>query len=144
MLYYPTMDRKLFSFNVDTRENTEINIGMKVGTIASFTGIDCKVKAVFYYNKCTYTLNNDNSVTEVSEKQDNYLTTLFPSTSSPSNIKDAVLKYDSNLIKGGNKINTNDLIEFQDYYSVVRIYKDIFLTFDTKTNSWVLVRIVTP
>ena len=147
MLYYPTNDYKLFSFNVDTRENTKIDIGRKIWSIASFTGIDCKVKTVFqcFDDTCTYTLNNDNSVTKVNEKQSNSLSVIFPLTSNPKNINNAVLKYGGDLIKCGNKLNTDDLIKFGGR-SVIRIYKDIFLACDDRwlKKSWVLLRIHVP
>ena len=144
-LYYSTKSNKLFFFNVDTRINTEIDVGMKVGNIAFFSGIDCGVKTIFYSldDKCTYSLNNDNSVTKVYEKQFYYLTALFPSTSNPNNIKDAMFKY-RGLIRCGNNINIRKLIDFGWNYPVVRIYEDIFLAYDWNTKSWVLVRILIP
>lgn len=144
VLYYPTYDWKLFSFNVDTRENTEINVGMTVYTIASLTGIDCNIKAVFrdYDDKCTYTLNNDNSVTKVHKRKLDGLSAIFPSSSNPKNIKNAVFKHPNDLTKCGNNINTNGLTEPRSSYSVVRVYKDIFLAYDWNTDSWVLIRIV--
>ena len=70
VLYYPTRDCKLFSFNVDTRMNAKIDLGMKVSYIASFTGIYCAVGAVFkgpLSRSCTCILNSDNTITEVNE-----------------------------------------------------------------------------
>ena len=136
----------MFSFNVDTRENIEMGVGRKVYSIAPFTGIDCGVKAVFqdhddYY---AWTLNSDNTVTKVDEGHYNCLTTLLPSTSNPKNVKDAVFKYYDDLIKNGNYLDTRKLIGFDNEYSVIRVYRDVFLAFDTKTNSWVLVRLVVP
>ena len=145
VLYYRSRDdRKLFSFNVDTRVNTEINTGKEIQSIASFTGIDCNIKAVIYDCTCNYTLNNDNSVSEVNEIHNIYLSEIFPSTSNPKNIKNAAFKYGRSLVKGGNEIDKNELIEFEYYHSVIRIYKDIFLAYDKKTKSWVLVRIIIP
>ena len=89
-----------------------------------------------------YTLNMDNTVTKVNEKQDTWPTTLFPLTSDPKNIKDVVFMYGNSLMKGGNMINTSKLICFGGNYSVVRIFKDIFLAYDDKTNSWVLFKMV--
>ena len=70
VLYYPRRDCKLFSFNVDTRINTKIDLGMKVSYIASFTGIYCAVRAVFkdpFSRSCTCILNSDNTITKVNE-----------------------------------------------------------------------------
>ena len=143
ILYYPSYNNKLYSFNVDTRVNTEIDIGMYCSHIASLTGIDCGIKAVFWNSddKCTYSLNNDNTVTKVSERQNEFLTTIFPSTSNPNNIQDAVFKYGHDIMKDGKKINTDGLIEFS-YYSVIRVYKDVFLAYDKVTGSWVLFRMI--
>ena len=147
ILYYVTMDDKLFSFNVDTRENTEIDVGRrKVWLIASLAGIDCGVRVGFQdrEDKCTYTLNNYNTITKVNEKQDNGLKAIFPSISSPTNIKNAVFKYCDYLMKNGNKLDTSKLIKFYEDYSVIRVYRDIFLAYDRETNSWVLIRIIVP
>lgn len=146
VLYYRTIyDHKLYSFNVDTRANTWIDVGRRVDKMASFTGIDCNIRAVFqdYDNRCTYTLNTDNTVTKVNEEQ-NDLSTLFPSTSDINNINDVVFEYGGELRKNRNRIDTNKLIYFDDYYSVIRVYRDVFLTYDWCKKSWVLVRIITP
>ena len=146
VLYYPTTNNKLFSFNVDTRMNTEIDVGKYIWTIASFTGIDSDVKAVFQSNDDwrTYTLNNDNTVTKVDERRNRWLRALFPSTSNPTNIRDAVFKYWDVLMKDGNWIDTSRMIEFEYNYSVIRVYRDVFLAYDWKKESWVLVRIIVP
>ena len=145
VLYYSN-DNKLYSFNVDTRVNTEIDIGMPCRYIASLTGIDCKMKAVFWNNNdyCTYTLNNDNTVKKVNKKQYEFLSVMFPSRSNPKNIKDAIFKHGYYLIKNGNEINKSKLTGLNPYCSVIRIYKDIFLVYDIKTSSWVLLRIIVP
>ena len=84
----------------------------------------------------------DNTVTKVGEGQSNFLSIIFPSTANSKNINDAIFKCWSKLMKDGNKIKTKKLIRFQDYYSVVRVYRDIFLAYDKKTWSWVLLRII--
>ena len=144
-LYYYKTNRKLFSFNVDTRENIEIEVGRRVYAIASFTGIDCGLKTTFLSNdECTYTLNNDNSVSKVNKWQIDDLATFFPSTSNPKNIKEAMFKYVNYLIKDGNEIETRKLIKFDWHHSVIRVYRDIFLVYDREKKSWVLLRIIVP
>ena len=145
-LYYRTINGKLFSFNVDTRANVKIDVGRKVWRLASLNGIDCGIKAVFqdWDDKYTYTLNNDNSITKVNGEQYSPLRTLFPTTSDPKNIKNAVFKYGSCIMRDGKKIDTSHVIDFGWYYSVIRVYRDIFLAYDRKTWSWVLIRIVVP
>ena len=144
-LYYTTIDDKLFVFNVDTKKNTEIDIGRRVGTIASFTGIDCGVRAVFrdYDDKCIYTLNTDNTVTKVSERQDDGLTTIFPLISDPKNIRDAVFEYAWNFVKCGNMLNTKRLISFCYHHSFIRIFRDVFLVYDMNTKAWAVFRLTT-
>ena len=102
------------------------------------------MKAVFKSNdNCTYTLNMDDTMTQVGGRQANNLTTLFPSTSNSESVKDAVFLYNDYLVKDGKEIDICQLIEF-NWYSIVRVYKDIFLTYDDNTESWVLVRVVVP
>lgn len=147
ILYYPTITNRLFSFNVDTRVNTKIKIriGKNIDSIASFTGIDCGVQAVFYGRDTnTYTLNKDGTITKIRGGQNNWISAIFPSASNPNNIADTVFKYGCVLIKGRNRIDTTNLIELGGHHSVVRIYKDIFLAYNGNANEWALVRMVTP
>ena len=146
VLYYRRRDDKLFSFNVDTRMNVEIDVGRGIWSMPSFTGISCDVRVVFkdYDDSCTYTLNNDNTITKVNENHDYPLTTLFSSMSDPKNIKNAMFKYGYDIVKSGNKIDTSELIGFGRFYSVIRIYRDIFLAYDTKTESWIIFRLIVP
>ena len=83
-------------------------------------------------------------MTKIYEGQRSWLTTIFPSASDPKSIQDAVFNYECGLIKCGKKIDTSELMGFENYSSFVRIYKDIFLAYDTKTKSWVLLRIHVP
>ena len=144
-LYYPTMDKRLFVFEVDTRKNEEIVTGKRVRLIASLIGIDCGISALFQDDddNCTYTLNIDGTITKVRGRQDNNLSTLFPSLYNPKDMKDAVFKYGSDLMKNENKIIINHLINFA-WGSIVRVYKDVFLTYDHNTKSWVIFRIAAP
>ena len=144
VLYYPTKDYELFSFNVDTRENTEIDVGGNICSLASFTGIDCGVKVVFMSknDKCTYTLGMNNVVEKVNWKQSKYVDALFPSTSNPKCIMDAVFKYRYKLVKYWVKIETSCPVDFDDCDTFVRVYRDIFLGYNFITNSWFLFRMV--
>ena len=94
-----------------------------------------------YDDKCTYTLNIDDTVTQVNGGQGNFFTALFPSTSNPESVKDGVFKYNDCFVKDGKEIDTDHLIKFS-WCSTIRVYRDVFLTYDTKTKSWVLVRII--
>lgn len=142
ILYYPTKDQKLFSFNADTRAITEINIGKNVVSIASFTGINCGVQTVFGSDDIhTYTLNMNNIVTKVNDGRLCFLRTIFPSASNANNITNAVFKHLCVLKKNDKDIDTSNIIKFNGN-SVIRVYKDIFLTYEERTNSWVLFRLI--
>ena len=145
ILYYPTMDDKMFAFNVDTRMNTEIDVGRKVITMASLTGVDCGVKAVFYSDdKCTYALNMDDTVTKIYERHDYGIKAVFPSSSNPKDFKSAVFEYDYHLMKGEKWINTSKLEIFRGTYSIVRVYSDIFLAYDDYNHYWYFICIAVP
>lgn len=142
ILYYITKENKLFSFNVDTRENVEINVGRKVWSIGTLTGIDCGVKTVFHgFGKATFSLNNDNTVTRVSERHQLNLSTIFPSSSNPKNIKEAVFHHGREIFKGKNKVSTKHIIKFE-WSTVIRVYRDVFITYDLYTNEWGLFRFI--
>lgn len=54
----------------------------------------------------------------------------------------SIFKYGNYLVKGETMINTRGLITFEYNYSIVRVYRDIFLAYDMNTKSWVLIRII--
>ena len=108
-------------------------------------GIDCDVKMVFRcVNSGTYTLNMDNIMTKVHEDNHAALQILLPLTSDPKNINNAVFKYNSDLIRNENRINTGELTIFNGWHGIIRIYRDVFLNYDCTIDSWVLFRIITP
>ena len=94
------------------------------------------------YDKHTYTLNMDNSVTEVSGGQYSWVTTLFPSASDTENISNGVFKDKNCLVKDGKCLDTSGLIKLDWYYSVFRVYRDVFLAHDNEVRYWVLIRIL--
>lgn len=144
-LYYSTMDGQFFVFDVNIRTNRKINVGVGVKTIASLTGINCGIEAVFQgYDNCIYTLNDSGMITKIRERQDNSLSMLFPSAYNPKIIRDAVFKYKEDPVKTGNNITTEKLINSNWYYSVIRVYRNIFLAYDEEKKSWFLLRIITP
>ena len=145
VLYY-IFGGTIFTFNVDTRVNTEINIERNVNCIASVTGIDCSVKAVFqnYVDRCIYTLNNDNTVTKVYGKYGYGFELLFPLTSDSRNIEDATFMHGVDLMKSGKDMSIRRLIRGLERHSVVRVYRDIFLGYSCMFGSWILFRLITP
>ena len=143
-LYYTTTNHKLFSFNVDTRTTTEINLGRNISHIISLSGIDCEMKIIFkdFDDKCTHTLSMDDTMTRIDNKRDYWPWTVFPSASDPKNISDAVFMYGRNLRRRERKIHITNLVELGGYYSLIRVYRDIFLAYDENTESWCLIRLV--
>ena len=144
VLYYFIVDGRLFVFNVDTRTNVELDVGGQIWNVASLTGIDSGVKAVFQNSdNCIYTLNMDDTTTQVGGRQDHTLMALLPSSSDPKSVRGDVIIYEKYLAKVGKKVDTNHLIRFYGR-SLVRVYRDIFLAYDGKTESWLLIRITVP
>lgn len=144
VLYYYTTDCELFSFNVDTRENTEIDVGGKIWSIASLTGIDCGVKTVFMSKNddCTYALGMNNRIEKVKWRQDKWIDALFPSASSPEDMTYAAFMYGSKLMKYWEKINERCPVDFDCCDSFIRVYRDIFLGYDWYIKSWFLFRMI--
>ena len=84
----------------------------------------------------------DNTVTKINDKQGGWFITLFPSMSVPKSTKDVVFKYKSYLVKCGNKLDTSNMIGSEYNYSVIKVYKGIFLAHNYDTHSWVLCIVV--
>ena len=70
------------------------------------------------------------------------LSNVFPSSSDTSNLKSAVYREDKYLIYKDKVVKVSSPIEFNNYMSIVRLYKDVFLLYDYNTREWVLCRIV--
>ena len=93
-------------------------------------------------DKCTYTLNMDDTITSIDNRQDHWPWAVFPSASNPKNISDAVFTYGRNLRRRERRIHITNLVELYGYYSLIRVYRDIFLAYDLSTESWCLIRLV--
>ena len=50
------------------------------------------------------------------------------------NISEAVFEYQTDRVKDGNNIDISHIIEFNPFYSTIRIYRDIFLTYNQSTK----------
>ena len=136
-----------YEYNVDTRENKKIEIGQKVIGFSSLMGIDCGVKAVFqdYNDTFTHMLDRDNDVIPLHKIREKWcITSIFASSTCPRDLSKGVLRYYDYLIKGGNKVEPRKPMCFEDYQSMVRVYKDVFLLYDINTRKWVLSRIIIP
>lgn len=146
VIYYPSDNFKLFAFNVDTRENNKIKVKKVSWSVTSFTGIDCGVKAIFQNDDHdeTYVLNTDNTLTMIDGNFSYIQSAVLPSAANTKDITDAAFKYEYDLMKGENKLDTRRLIEFECNRSLIRVYKDIFLVYDYNTESWVLFRLIVP
>lgn len=153
-LYYTTTGNLPFKFNVDTREVTPLDIDHKVSSFASMLGIDIGLKGIFssHSDNRAYLYCNDGSRELVSPEQHKHtLITVFATEKAEAAIaakdmqevsKNIVLKYRNFLIRDTHKLNVQSPITIDDFYSIVRVYRDIFLTYDGATRKWVLVRIV--
>ena len=145
LLYYTSRSRQLYFFDVDKRENKKIGDDKRIWSIASLTGINCGVEAVFHNfdDHYLYVFHKDLHIFGISkEKQERSLTTVFPPNNAPGNFRMAIFKFCDNLIKDNKKIKEGEGIKLENFYSIVRIYKDVFLMFNTSTKSWVICRIV--
>ena len=143
VLYYTSTQWIPYEYNVDTRENNRIQIGQKVRRFSSLMGIDCRVRIVFQDdNKYTYILNWNNEVIPLYENKEEDLTSLFVSTTHLRDLLKCVLKYDSYFVKEEKQIKFTQPVKLDWCYSIVRVYKDVFMLYDMNMRKWVLSRII--
>lgn len=88
-------------------------------------------------------MNTDYTIKRKDGRQIGFLTTIFPLTSNPRNVADAVFMR-GGLVRFENRLDISHLMDPDWNYPIVRIYKDIFLCYDKSTESWVLFRLITP
>ena len=148
VLHYRTPDCRLCAYDVDRRVSRIVDVGRGVVCLASLTGLDTGVLAVFQDEEGeTYALASDHSVARLpGGPQDEGLTDVFPSRSAPWDLTRAVLKYGDTLTKGGRDIQeglpSGGPLLPQEDYTFVRLRGDVFLYYDTHECSWALTRIV--
>ena len=113
--------------------------------IASLTGIDCVVQAVFSCtdDRCTCILNTDYTIDKMDGRPTGFLTIVFPLTSNSRNVADVVFMRAS-LVRCENKLDISHLVDSDWNYPIVRIYSDIFLCYDKSTELWVFFCLITP
>ena len=92
----------------------------------------------------TFSLNKDNLINELCGRQSYSLRTVFPSSSDPTDIRKAALRYCNYLMYRGKRVGFNTPFRFESFHSVIRIHRDVFLLYDENTKSWVLSRIIIP
>ena len=91
-LYYRSGEGKLYCYNVDSKENKLILTSGEVYNTPSLTGINMRVKMIFQCEDgITYSLNNDNTITRIYDKQTyDDSTTVLPLSSDLINIRSRV------------------------------------------------------
>lgn len=143
-LFYTTMDSKLFCFNVDAERNEEIDIKMNIKCIASLTGIYCGVEAFLQNDHFgLYFLDSNFVATEIEKRElCGYVRSIFPSTDNSENLDKAVFRCLNCIITDKGKISLTAPVTFDWNYSLIRIYKNIFLYYDRNLKEWVISKIV--
>lgn len=144
VLYYTSALFLPFAFNVDTRINEELYAGRNVYWLASFTGINCGVKFIFQSNdNNTYTYKQDCSVSHIRSKMiDAPLTAILPCATDSLNVEKAVHKHGCYLVTGDKVTLPRKPITLGDGYSIIRVYRDVFLVYDLNIFDWILCRII--
>lgn len=145
VLHYTSNDL-LLSFNIDTRVYDD-GIGRPgLCALASLTGIDSGFE--YMYDSDTFTKSIRCMTCSEAEKDNDYyyhdMDAIFPSNSDPEDIDRAIFRFGRDLVQNREKIDIRHLIQLDWDRSIVRIYRDIFLAYDRKTESWVLLRVFVP
>eukprot|EP00766_Chilomastix_caulleryi_P006825 gnl/Chilomastix_caulleri/952.p1 GENE.gnl/Chilomastix_caulleri/952~~gnl/Chilomastix_caulleri/952.p1 ORF type:complete len:267 (-),score=32.73 gnl/Chilomastix_caulleri/952:182-982(-) len=149
-LVYCMLSSGSFQYNIDIGISTRIPINRKIWAFASLMGIDVGVKGVFYENGCgdlVHSLNHDFSITNIVSENTGYsVIFVIASESEPMNLVKAAKLYGNGFffINGKRGEDIGGPVLYQEYQSIVRLYRNIFMMYNRATDSWVLVRIVVP
>ena len=119
-------------------------MGREVHYHVSLTGIDCGVKAVSRGDDYdVYALHEGDSVKSL-RKIDSDFSMVFPSSTTPTNLKNAAPKNKNIIVCRGKKVEFQGPTKSWDNHSTIWVYRDLFLLFDHTYKCWVLARIVVP
>lgn len=143
-LYYNSVDGVLYKYNVDTKENVQLDIGHQVWSSASLLGVDVGVRCIFRDRKdrCTYALDEDSSVAKLCKKEGNRVKSFFAHSSDPYSLESGMTVYERCLRKNDVKHPLGKQLNFGCDDSIVRLYKDVFMFYDYRQSQWVVSRVV--
>ena len=164
VLYYVS-EGKLCSYNVDTREDRSIDVGVDVCNILSTCGMDLGVACVFTKGLLSkngyasreegiYYLDNSGHAVRLCDSKEGACT-ILASNSDPWNLDKARLGLSEPFTVNGNKVTPRDIVNLcGGNYTVARMCDDVFLVYKQvlvcvddyreryeHLNSWLLVRI---
>ena len=144
MLYYISIENHIVSYDLITKKQGEIITNWVPKTVISSTGINVKARAVFQgKNSRLYSLNDHNE-TEIigAEFYGGLIEDVIPYGRIPEDLTRSGFRFGKSIKIQNLVIDVRTPIEFECNYSIIRIYKDIFLLYDSTQFRWVLVRIV--
>ena len=145
-LYYTNRSDVPYMFDVDKRTESVVKIEVERVSFASLMGIDVNINAIFQDldDKNIFLLNKDMEISPLRKTEQKELGSVFVSESKPRDSEKFVLKFKKCFSSSwGTKI-VEKPVKFNDNYSIIRVYKDVFLLYDSGTREWVLSRIIIP
>lgn len=141
-LYYIAHMNKLYCYNVDTKANSIVDVGMKVHHIIPTKGIDSGAKVIFRgKGRYNYVLTQTNSITRLTYgKRWREARGVFLRREDPRDVNGAVFEYATYFLKDSKKVRIEEPIDLRDVYCIIRLFEDMFLL--RFCRKWALCRIV--
>lgn len=149
IIYCISSDRKLFTYNVDTKKINYEFPKKDISYCASLLGINSCFSTVFKENMGFEILASNSGKEQQIHTMNIPMLNILLSASNPSDIESALILYmNGRYTHKGTISSLKELgVSYNGVYAIVRIYEDIFLIYNHDEDSvdsqyWVIMRIV--
>ena len=131
-------------YNVDSKLNAILDLGTSVNSIISVTGINIGSPLVYSQGGCIYKWEKENILEYKLPTVINNISVLFPSHSNPYDLSLSVFSNSTVYVRNGKELSTDKVAKYNEITCPIRVYKDVFLTYNSADKYWSLMRIVVP
>lgn len=144
ILYYTSINYDVYKFDFSNMKNISYNFGRKATSIASSSGICNRYDGIFHEfqgNRWSYTSLGGNNSQIFCENTE--IAIIIPSVSDPNNTG-RMLKVLTNCcfyFQPGTTVGIDKYV-VPAPFSIVRVYRDVFVMYDRNKSAWVAARIV--
>lgn len=132
------------AYNVDSQSNTDIDVGAGANSIMSITGINLGTPLIYSQGGCIYKWEKENILECKLPTVINNISVIFPSHNNPYDLSLSVFSNSAVYVRNGKKIYTDKVAKYNEITCPIRVYKDVFLTYNPIDKYWSLMRIVVP
>eukprot|EP00766_Chilomastix_caulleryi_P002348 gnl/Chilomastix_caulleri/3331.p1 GENE.gnl/Chilomastix_caulleri/3331~~gnl/Chilomastix_caulleri/3331.p1 ORF type:complete len:189 (+),score=19.11 gnl/Chilomastix_caulleri/3331:243-809(+) len=137
-LYFSTMMCLTYCYFLKTGKIGSVPHQFKVWGFCSLSGINCGAQCIYqeaYSKRKTVCVHEDGTCSPIPLLlNESGVIAVFPSKSSPGDFTKALFKTLGGFVINYSHVSTPTFLSVDPFHSIVRVYDDIFITINRKTN----------